>query len=83
MEPKGQYTAGAQVNSKPSTPDGVTGTSATKADAAAIMCSVIDMLQKAGWQVRIGSSATSAYLVVLGARWDETKQGWLLVEAQP
>jgi hypothetical protein len=86
MEQKGQYTAVAQVNSKPSTPDGNSDTDETKrdakADSAAIFCSVIATLMEAGWDVKIGQTSTrQAYVVISGARWEEKEDHHLLVEA--
>lgn len=87
MEQKGLYTAGEQANLKASPQAGVIDTSETvrgaklsKGDAAAILCSTITMLQRAGWVVQIGCVDDRAYLVISGAKWDDTPMGYLLVE---
>ena len=86
VETKGEYfTAGEQVNLKPSPQDGVTDTSETKRaakrDTAAILTSTIKMLQDAGWPIGIATMDGKAYLIITGAEWCSTPAGWMLVEA--
>ena len=87
MEKRGQYTAGGQVNLKPSPQDGDNdmieikqGAKLNKVDAAAILCTTISMMQRAGWVVQIGCVDDRAYLVISGAKWNDTPMGYLLVE---
>lgn len=72
MEEKGKYsTEGEQPNSKQSPQAGGKDTNATKADAAAIMVSVLAMMRRAGWHVEIrnGNQTGYAYVIIPDAFW--------------
>ncbi len=82
-----QSTAGQPAISKASPQDGGSDTSetssgvqASKADAAAIMMTVIDMMRKAGWGISIGQDGVRAFCVIEDATWTETAAGWMLRE---